>query len=367
MASLVKIAVLDDYQNLARSHFQKLPESQFEVTIFHDTLLPYNHPSTPLHIKSTLIDRLKPFQIICSMRERTPFPKDLLEQLPNLKLLLTTSLRNLAIDVTAAKGLGIRVAGAPGKGRSTSSDATPSKAKGPDRTTQHAVALILGIARNLATDDLAVKQGGWQTTLNTSLSGKTFGTLGLGRLGAAVAKIMNQAFGMSIVAWSSSLTQEAADEKAKETGLNVLDEDGEKIFKVVSKEELFKTADVVSIHYVLSDRSRGIVGQADLALMKKSALLVNTSRGPLVQEEALLNALKAGTIRGAALDVFEIEPLPLDSEWRTTKWGTEGRSNVLLTPHTGYAEKETFENWYEENVENIERWHAGQELFWPLA
>jgi len=366
MASITKIAVLDDYQNIARPHFHTLHASQFEVTVFQDTLLPYNHPATPVHVKAQLVDRLKPFQIICTMRERTPFPKDLLEKLPNLKLLLTTGTRNAAIDIEAAKQLNIRVVGAPGKGRTTAPKAT-SKAKGPDSTTQHAVALILGFARNIAADDAVVKSGGWQTSFTTGLTGKIFGTVGLGRLGVNVAKIMHQAFGMRIIAWSSNLTQEGADEKAKSAGLDVAGEDGEKIFKVVSKEELFKTADVVSVHLVLSDRSRGIISKEDLDLMKKSAFLVNTSRGPLVKEADLLDVLKAGNIRGAALDVFDIEPLPQESEWRTIKWGVDGRSNVVLSPHMGYVEEETMNNWYEENVENIERWHAGNELLYSLA
>jgi len=366
MSSTIQIVVLDDYQNIARPHFHALPASQFEVTIFQDTLLPYNHPATPAHVKTQLVDRLKPFQIICTMRERTPFPKGLLEKLPNLKLLLTTGTRNAAIDIEAAKRLGIRVVGAPGKGRTTAPRAT-SKAKGPDSTTQHAIALILGVARNIATDDAVVKSGGWQTAITTGLTGKTFGTVGLGRLGANVAKIMHQAFGMRIIAWSSNLTQEGADEKAKGAGLDVVDEDGEKIFKAVSKEELFKTADVVSVHLVLSDRSRGIIAKEDLDLMKKSAFLVNTSRGSLVKETDLLDVLKEGKIRGAALDVFDLEPLPQESEWRTTQWGVDSRSQVLLSPHMGYVEEEFMNNWYEENVENIERWQAGQELLFSLT
>jgi lactate dehydrogenase-like 2-hydroxyacid dehydrogenase len=368
MAKVIRVAVLDDYQNISQTHFQALPKDRFEVTIFRDTLLPYNQASTPEHVKSQLVERLKPFEVICTMRERTPFPKALLQKLPNLKFLLTTGVRNAAIDTEACKELKIRYVGAPGRGRSTSS--TPpsfSRPPGPDSTTQHAVALILGIARNIAADDLAVKSGGWQNNINTGLNGKVFGTVGLGRLGVNVAKIMHQAFGTRVISWSANLTQEAADEKAKSAGLAVEDENGEKTFKAVSKEELFKTADVVSVHYVLSDRSRGIVGKTDLELMKNSAFLVNTSRGSLVQEQALLDVLKAGTIRGAALDVFDLEPLPQDSEWRTTKWGVDGRSHVLLSPHMGYVDQDIMNNWYAEQVENIERWHAGQELLYTLA
>jgi phosphoglycerate dehydrogenase-like enzyme len=350
----IKLAVLDDYQNIAALHFESLKPT-FEITVFNDTLLPFNHPATPDSDKNELINRLKPFTVISSMRERTPFPETLLSQLPNLKLLLTTGNRNASIDMPAAKKLGIHVTGASGAAPTTSKSA---KKKGPDSTTQHAIALILGVARNIAHDDAIVKAGGWETVLATGLSGKTFATLGLGRLGVNVAWIMSQAFGMKVVAWSSSLTQEVADKKARAAGLSVEDEDGEKTFKVVSKEELFRSADVLSVHYVLSDRSRGIVGAADLALLKPSAFFINTSRGPLVDDDALYAVLKAGKIRGAALDVFELEPLPEDSRWRTTEWG----NRVLLSPHMGYVEEETMGNWYEEQVEIVGRWVRGEEL-----
>ena len=211
-----------------------------------------------------------------------------------------------------------------------------------------------------------MKNGGWETVLATGLSGKTFGTIGLGRLGVAVSKIMHESFGMRIAAWSSSLTQEVADQKARDVGLPV-ESDGEKTFRVVGKQDVFREADVVSVHYVLSERSRGIVGKEDLALMKESALFVNTSRGPLVVEDALLEGLEEGRIRGAALDVFDLEPLPVDSRWRTTKWGEDGRAHVLLSPHMGYVEEQTMGNWYEEQVEIVERWHKGQELLNELA
>jgi len=359
----IKLAILDDYQNIAAPHFESLKPT-FSITVFRDTLLPYNHPSTPPEVKQELVDRLKPYTIISSMRERTPFPRDLLKQLPNLKLLLTTGTRNASIDLVAAKELNIHVTGALGKGRSTTTATT--KKRGPDSTTQHAIALILGIARGLSSDDTEVKTGGWQTSLATGLPGKNFSTLGLGRLGGNVAKIMYQSFGMRILAWSTSLTQEAADEKAKALGLPVEDEDG-KVFKVVSKEELFKEADVFSVHYVLSDRSRGIVGKEDLALLKPSALFVNTSRGPLVDEDALLDVLEKGSIRGAAIDVFEIEPLPKESRWRSEGWGREGRSQVLLSPHMGYVDRETMAAWFEEQVEIVERWLKGEELLNVMA
>ena len=217
----------------------------------------------------------------------------------------------------------------------------------------------------MAEDDRRTKNGdvAWQTMLTTGLTGKTLGVVGLGRLGANVAKIMHTAFGMRVIAWSANLTQEGADQKATEAGLSVDDKEvGGKTFTVVSKEELFRTADVVSTHYVLSDRSRGIVAAEDLELMKPSAFFVNTSRGPLVVEKDLLAVAKAGKIRGLALDVFDIEPLPQSSEWRNPNWGQDGTSRVLLTPHTAYVEEETMANWAKEVVENIELWHAGKKL-----
>ncbi|KAI6708947.1 hypothetical protein PZA11_005876 [Diplocarpon coronariae] len=358
----IKLAILDDYQGVAARHFEALTPT-FEITTFRDTLPAFNHPSTPDSAKQDLIARLRPFTVISSMRERTPFPAALLESLPKLRLLLTTGIRNAAIDMVVAKRLGIPVTGAvgDGTGRSTSGNQQGPTRRGPDSTTQHCIALILGIARRLASDDQEVKSGGWQTDLATGLAGKTFSTLGLGRLGGNVARIMYQSFGMRILAWSSSLTQDAADEKARALGLPV-EEDGEKVFKVVSKEDLFREADVLSVHYVLSDRSRGLAGAEDLALLKKSALFVNTSRGPLVDEEALLEILQKGAIRGAALDVFAIEPLPADSKWRTTKWGADGRSQVLLSPHMGYVEEETLDNWYAEQAQIVTLWHRGQDL-----
>lgn len=359
-----KVAVLDDYHNLYPNEISRLPSSKFEISYFSQTLLPYNHPDTPESAKKELVDRLKPYTVISCIRERTPFPSALLEQLPNLKLLQSTGGRNKGIDFEACERLGIKVAGTTGKGRSDEPEPTGLK-KGPDSTTQHAVTLILAQARNVAEDDRRTKGGdaAWQTTLTTGLAGKTLGVVGLGRLGANVAKIMHMAFGMRVIAWSANLTQEGANQKAKETGLPIEDREiGGKTFTVVSKEELFRTADVVSMHYVLSHRSRGIVSAKDLKLMKPSAFFVNTSRGPLVVEKDLLAVAKAGKIRGVALDVFDIEPLPQNSEWRNPKWGQNGTSRVLLTPHTAYVEEETMTNWAKEVVENIELWHAGKDL-----
>lgn len=226
-----------------------------------------------------------------------------------------------------------------------------------DSTTEHTWALILGLARNIARDDAAVKNGRWQGSFATGLAGKTLGVLGLGALGAATAKIGALAFGMRVIAWSSNLTQDAADEKAAGLGLPA------GTFEVASsKLELFREADVLSVHYVLSERSVGIVGAEELGVMKPTALLVNTSRGPLVDEKSLLKTLEEGKIRGVALDVFDLEPLPLDSPWRTTRWGVEGRSDVLLSPHMGYVEEGVMHRWYEEQAENLEKWLSGKDV-----
>lgn len=282
------------------------------------------------------------------MRERTPFPSDLVAQLPNLKLLLTTGLGNTALDLVAFKQRGIPVVG--------------TSSVGSVNTTEHCVAMIMAVARNVVSDDFSVKSGGWQTTAATGLAGKTFGTVGLGRLGSSVARIMHQAFGMKVIAWSDNLTQVAADEAARNLGLPIEDSDKRRTFTSVTKEELFKTADIVSTHLVLSDRSRGLISMNDLSLMKPSAVFVNTSRGPLVVEQDLLDILEGGRIRAAALDVFDLEPLSLDSKWRTTKWGEDGRSKVLLTPHVGYVEEGALASWYQQQVENIERWQKGEPL-----
>lgn len=344
------LAILDDYQGIAASKFDT---SRVSITTFPDTLNPKTADG-----KEALISRLKPFPIVSTMRERTPLPADVLSALPNLKLLLTTGVRNASIDMKTCLERGIIVAGTTGAGRSDrleSGKLTTPPAYGS--TTQHTWAMILGIARNIARDDAVVKSGGWQSSFATGLAGKTLGLLGLGKLGASTARIAVLGFAMKVNAWSSSLTQEKADEKAESLGLPK-----GKFHVVGSKEELFRTADILSVHYVLSDRSRGMVGEEELSVMKPNALLVNTSRGPLIEEGALLKTLKDGKIRGAALDVFDTEPLPRDSPWRTTKWGQGGSSEVLLSPHMGYAEENTMHAWYEETAENVERWLDGKEV-----
>lgn len=339
----VKLAILDDYQGIAPEYFSHL-ESRIEVSSFPETLDPRDPEQ-----RSTLIQRLVHFDVVLAMRERTPFSADTIAALPNLKLLLTTGTRNLALDLDAFTRANVAVAG------------TEGRPPGVNSTVQHTWALILGLSRNIARDDAAVKSGAWQGSLGVNLSGKTLGLLGLGKLGSQVGKIASLAFGMRVLAWSTNLTQAKSDEQAQSQGLPA------GTFAVAaSKEEFFRRADIISVHSVLSDRSRGIVGTAELEMMQPSAFIVNTSRGPLIDEGALLNTLKAGRIRGAALDVFDPEPLPLDSPWRTTPWGQDGRSEVLLTPHMGYGEEDLLKGWYRETAKNLERWLNGEELVCKL-
>ncbi|KAJ5666627.1 hypothetical protein N7462_011036 [Penicillium macrosclerotiorum] len=339
MTSKPRFAILDDYQGIAPAHFARL-QDRVEIVSFPETL----DPRDPAQ-QDALVQRLLPFDIVLAMRERTPFAASTIAALPNLRLVLTTGTRNLSLDLNAFSKHGIQVAG------------TEGRPPGVNSTVQHTWALILALARHVARDDAAVKQGKWQGSLGINLSGKTLGLLGLGKLGAAVGVIAIQAFGMRVLAWSTNLSQDKADEAAQANGLP------RGSFAVApSKSDFFAQADVVSIHNVLSERSRGIVGAAELATMKTSAMIINTSRGPLIDETALLETLHAGRIRGAALDVFDPEPLPLDSAWRTTAWGQEGRSEVLLSPHMGYGEEELVHGWYAEAADNLERWLNGQEL-----
>ena len=342
----IPIAALDDYHSLAFSHFSGVHPHQIQLTSFQDTIL----PSDDL---PGLIKRLEPFTVISTMRERTPFPRALIQALPNLKLLLTTGMRNAAIDMDACKEAGIPVIGTTGSFK----DSGPRQ----DNTVQHTWALILALTTHVVADDAALKTkpyDAWQTSSpSVGLPGKTLGVVGLGRLGTAVARIAAAAFGMKVLAWSSSLTQEQADEKATAAGLS------SGTFEVAkSKEEVLKRADVLTVHYVLSPRSKGLLGEQELALLKPTALLVNTSRGPLIDERALLQHLKQGKIKAAAFDVFDKEPLPSDSEWRTTKWGKEGRSEVVLSPHMAYVEENTMNIWYQEQAESVRQWMDGEEL-----
>ncbi|KAL7945184.1 lactate dehydrogenase-like protein [Trichoderma barbatum] len=352
-AKRLKIAILDDYQGVSERHYARFKDDH-EIAYFPDTLLPYNGADTPQSVKDALVKRLEPFNVINTLRERTPFPAELVNRLPNLQLLLTQARRNLSLDLDAFKARGIPVVTAVHV-HATGENAVES-------TVEHIVTTIMALARNIAADDAAMKAGLWQTNLCTSLSGKTLGIIGLGRLGGAAARILHVAFGMKVIAWSQNLTQEAADEQAVHFNLPVTTSTGEKTFQAVSREELFRTSDVVSLNMVLSDRTRGFITSQDLDLMKPSAFFVNTSRGPLVNEQDLLATLKAGKIRGAALDVFWQEPLPLDSEWRSSDWGKNGRSHLLVTPHTGYVEEIAINGFYEQATKDLEAWIAGKPL-----
>ncbi|MGZ6734661.1 MAG: D-2-hydroxyacid dehydrogenase family protein, partial [Nocardioides sp.] len=268
-----------------------------------------------------LVDRLAPFDVVVAMRERTPFPRAVLERLPNLRLLVTTGMRNKSIDVAAALERGIVVSG-------TGSQATA--------TAELTWGLILAVLRHIPEEDAAVRAGGWQHTIGGDLAGARLGVVGLGRLGSQVAKV-GQAFGMDVVAWSQNLT----DERAAEHGV-----------RRVEREELFATADVVTVHLLWSRRTRGLIGAADLALMKPTSIFINTSRGPIVQEQALIAALWHGSIAGAGIDVYDREPLPPDHPLRTLP-------RTVLTPHLGYVTRGTYEVFYREAVEDIAAWLSG--------
>lgn len=351
----IKMAILDDYQNLSGPYFTDFPSTELQIDTFTDTL--------PAHATDALIARLQPYTIISTMRERTPFPASLVQSLPNLRLLLTTGLRNNSLDLPAFAAANIPVAGTPSDVPAADSSSAATVPKGAiSKTTQHAWALILALTDNIARDDAALRAASpspWQPhlPLNIYLANKTFAALGLGKLGIAAARIAALAFGMRVIAWSASLTQADADARAVAAGMPA-----GSVEVVGSKEELCRRADVLSLHYVLSERSRGIVGREELGWLKRGALLVNTARAGLVDEEALWECLREGRIRGAALDVFWEEPLPKESRWRTERWGEEGRSQVLVTPHTGYMFEETLDLWWKETAGNVRRWLDGEEV-----
>ena len=296
------------------------------------------------------------------MRERTAFLRPVLSRLPNLKILLTTGMRNNSIDLQAATEHNIIVTGTKGDRlpdehyTNKSYEAPPPP--GQSTVIQHSWALLLSLTskivehHNLLQD--ANRPTAWQQGTIITLPGKTLGLVGLGKLGAAFGKIAVQSFGMKVIAWSANLTQEKADEQAVAAGL----EKG--TFKAVSKEELFKESDVVSLHVVLSDRSRGIVAKEELAKMKKSAVLLNTSRGGLIDEEALIETLKAGAIAGFASDVFWEEPMGPENAWR--KVGEWSKSATVLSPHMAYVNEGTMNRWYEEQAEILQEYLNGKEL-----
>lgn len=312
---MVAIAILDDYQRIA---LQMADWSRLQAA--HAVSVLDRHIAD----EAELAQVLAPFEVIGIMRERTPFRRSLLERLPKLKLLVTTGMRNASVDVKAANERGVTVCGTNG---------------GNHATAELAMGMILGLARNFHVELQAMREGRWQTTIGQDMKGRTLGVLGLGKLGSGLAGYA-QAFGMRVIAWSQNLTAEAAQAKGVER---------------VEKDELFRRSDFISIHMVLSDRSRGLVGTRELALMKPTASIVNTSRGPIIDATALAEALAAGRIRGAALDVYDVEPLPASHALRH-------EPRVLLTPHVGYVTEETYRMFYTHMVEDIEAWLAGRPL-----
>ncbi|MEE4626003.1 D-2-hydroxyacid dehydrogenase family protein [Pseudomonas alliivorans] len=309
------IAVLDDWQNVASNVVDWSPlRSIGEVSFLHE------FPADT----AVMVQRLRDFDVICVMRERTLFNEALLSQLPRLKLLTTGGMRNAAIDVAAAKRLNITVCGTDSY-----------KHAAPELTW----ALIMGITRNLVAEANSLRAGHWQVGLGSDLHGKTLGILGLGSIGKWIARY-GQAFGMKVIVWSQNLTPEAA----AECGVTY-----------VSKQALFEQSDVLSVHLVLSDRSRGLVDAEALGRMKPGAFIVNTSRGPIIDEAAMIETLQQRRIAGAALDVFDVEPLPENHPFRTL-------DNVLATPHIGYVTENNYQTFYGRMIENIQAWHAGSPI-----
>lgn len=305
------IAILDDYQHIALSMADwSALSDRTGITVFTD------------HLADTaaLTARLQPFDIICVMRERTPLTRELFAALPNLKLVVSTGLRNASIDLQAAAEAGVVI------------KHTGYHWSGAPELTW---ALLMAIARKIPEENANVRAGKWQTTVGVDLSGKTIGLVGLGNIGKKIAAYA-KAFDMKVIAWSTNLTSEKAQENGAE---------------LVTKEALFSQSDFVSLHMVLSDRSRGIVGEKELSLMKPSAYLINTSRGPLVNEQALIAALEQQLIAGAALDVFDVEPLSDQHPFRTLK-------NVLATPHIGYGTEDTYRIFFRDTVTAIAEWCA---------
>jgi phosphoglycerate dehydrogenase-like enzyme len=312
---MAAIAILDDYQKVAlrMADWWKLQQNH-GLTVFHE----------PFPDEGAAASALVGFDVVCLMRERTPFPRSLIERLPNLRLIVTAGHRNAAIDVAAASERNILVSGTDSPGHATA---------------ELAMGLILALARNLQAESQAMRAGRWQTTLGQDLRGKTLGILGLGRLGEQMARF-GGAFGMKVIAWSENLTVERCEQCGAEK---------------VGKDELFRQADFLSIHTRLSPRTRGLVGERELGLMKSTSYLVNTSRGPIVDEPALLAALRSGRIAGAALDVYDVEPLPADHPLRA-------EPKALLTPHLGYVTEETYRAFYGGMVTAIEAWLAGEPI-----
>lgn len=311
----VQIAVIDDWQGVAQNVVDWAPlDSVGQVTFLRD------YPAD----QDTLVSRLQDFDVICVMRERTRFDEALLRRLPNLKLLLTGGMRNAALDLKAAAALGIQVCGT-----------ASYKHAAPELTW----ALIMALTRNLVPEANALRAGLWQQGLGGDLHGKTLAILGLGSIGTRVAQF-GQVFGMRVIAWSENLTVE----RAAAAGVTYVD-----------KQALFKQADILSVHLVLSDRTRGLVDAQALGWMKPGALLINTARGPIVDEAALIDALEHKRLAGAALDVFAEEPLPADHPFRTL-------DNVLATPHVGYVSRQNYQQFYGQMIEDLLAWAAGRPI-----
>lgn len=313
VSRMVRIAVLDDYQEVA-ARCADWKSLAAEIEFFSD----------PLSDHVRVAERLAGYDVIVAMRERTPFPRELLEQLPDLRLLITTGMRNASFDVAAAKELGITVCGTESPGHATA---------------ELAFGLILAKARMIGTESSSVGSGGWQVGLGRDLKGATLGVIGLGRLGAQVAGF-GRAFGMRVIAWSENL----ATARAQELGV-----------EAVTKDALLAQSDFVTIHLRLSERTRGLIGTRELSAMKPDAYLVNTSRGPIVDEAALLSAVQTGEIAGCALDVFETEPLPVQHPFRSDP-------RILVTPHIGYVTKETYDIFYSQAVEDVAAWLGGDPI-----
>jgi phosphoglycerate dehydrogenase-like enzyme len=304
-----KIAVLDDYQGMALKMADwSAVAKRAQIDVFND------HLAEP----DAVVKRLFPYDIVCVMRERTPLKRGILERLPNLKLIASTGPRNASIDLEAAAERGITVV-------HTGYFGSP--------TVELTWALILSSARHLTAEAAALRSGEWQHTIGDDLSGQTLGIIGLGNLGSKVAQVA-LAFGMNVIAWSQNLTAQ----KCGAVGATL-----------VSKEDLLRQSDFVSIHLVLSDRTRGLIGARELSLMKPSARLINTSRGPIVVEADLIRALESGQIAGAAIDVYDTEPLPADHPYRRI-------ANLLATPHIGYVSRGLYERFYRDTVSNILAW-----------
>jgi phosphoglycerate dehydrogenase-like enzyme len=310
----LRCAILDDYLNVALkiADWSKVSD-RVDVTVFDQ----------PFASQQAAADALKDFEIICAMRERTPFPRALFAALPKLKLFITSGMRNAALDLEAAKAQGVVLCGTQWA---------------RDPTAPLTMGLILELTRNIGRENARMHAGEpLQKFAGIEIEGKTLGVVGLGKLGAKVSGLA-QAFGMNVIAWSPNLTPE----RCKEVGVGY-----------ASKEELFATADIITVHVVLSQRSRGLVGAADLARMKPTSYIVNTARGPIIDEDALLQTLRERKIAGAAVDVFSVEPLPVDHPFRKL-------DNLVLTPHLGYVTEESFRNHYSQMVEGIDAWFKGE-------